>query len=54
MCKIVTNTKTTTNFVEVTSSTRGRSIDLFEGTMAIDNSVNFVVNDNTYQISTDG
>lgn len=54
MCKIVTNTKTTTNFVEVTSSTRGRAIDLLEGDMAIDNSVNFVVNDNIYQISTDG
>ena len=54
MCKIVTNTKPTTNFVEVTSSTRGRSIDLSEGCMVIDNSVNFVVNDNTYQISTDG
>lgn len=54
MCKIVTNTKTTTNFMEVTSSTRGRAIDLLEGDMAIDNSVNFVVNDNIYQISTDG
>ncbi len=55
MCKIVTNNEPTTNSVKVnSSSSHVRFIELSEGAMAIDNSVNFVVNDSNYTISTDG